>query len=85
MKFMWKAVAVFVAIVFILYHVSFYAFITITDPNKKNFEYFDWVYYFLNHGKVFIFNFYLFYIFVVSAFFSILLWVKIYKSGDIDE
>ena len=68
----------------LIYKIGKKIFIAYVDPAEDKYNYFKWVYYFMNHEKIFIFNFYLFYIFIISAFFSLILWYKIYKD-DIDE
>ena len=79
-----KLSVLFCIIVFLIYKVGKKIFIAYVDPTADKYNYFKWVYYFMNQEKVFTFNFYLFYIFIISAFFSLILWYKIYKD-DIDE
>ena len=76
-------ILLFIIFIVLVYIVSYTIFIIFSDPNYQTFQYNYWAYYFINKDKYFIFNFYLFYIFMVSAFFSIVLWVKCYMDNKI--
>ena len=62
-----KLSVLFCIIVFLIYKVGKKIFIAYVDPTVDKYNYFEWVYYFMNQEKVFTLNFYLFYIFIFQG------------------
>lgn len=71
-------------LVFILFEVvSYKLFGKFFYQIAEKYEYMDWVYYFYFPSKNGIFFFYLYFIFTSSAFFTLLIWYKIYKNNPV--